>query len=106
MAYSPGEQQQQLPGPNSSTNSHCKPPPPPPLLRPLVPLLLPHRLRCYSTVPGLSGGAVATGNASGSILLNFDHDEPARSIGAGPQRQPPSPLPPQPPQPGGWEAKC
>ncbi|TWW56156.1 Cryptochrome-1 [Takifugu flavidus] len=71
MAYSPGEQQQ-LPGPNSSTNSH---------------------------LPGLSGGSVATGNGSGSILLNFDNKEPARSIGAGQQRQPPSPLPP-PQQPG------
>lgn len=40
MAYSPGEQQQQLPGPNSSTNSHCKSPSRPPLVH--VTLLLPH----------------------------------------------------------------
>lgn len=46
MAYSPGEQQQ-LPGPNSSTNSHCKSPPRPPLVH--VTLLLPHP-RLISTV--------------------------------------------------------
>lgn len=44
---------------------------------------------------------MATGKGSGSILLNFDQEEPARSISAAPS---PSPSP-SPQQPGGWDSR-
>lgn len=49
-------------------------------------------------VAGVSGGAAATGNVNGSILLNFDNEEPARPNGAGQQ-------PPLPQQTGGWDSR-
>ncbi|CAG02310.1 unnamed protein product [Tetraodon nigroviridis] len=70
MAYSPGEQP---PGTNSNANSNLL---------------------------GASGGTVATGNGSGSILLNFDNEEPTRSNSAGQQ-----PLR-QPPQQHWWDSSC
>ncbi|XP_008281376.1 cryptochrome-1-like [Stegastes partitus] len=69
MAYSPGEQQ---PGTNNNNNN--------------------------SHLPGVSGSSVATGNGSGSILLNFDNEEPTRPSGVGQQQQRLQPPPHQPQQ--------
>lgn len=45
-----------------------------------------------SSVPGVSGSSVATGNGSGSILLNFDNEEQTRPSSAGQQQQRLQPL--------------
>lgn len=97
MAYSPGEQP---PGTNSNANSHRKTPShPQPSARDANVHVAPSPPVLLVAVPGVSGGSVGAGKGSGSILLNFDNEEPARSNGAGqqPQRQPPQ-------QPGGWDS--
>lgn len=48
-------------------------------------------LTCFS-VPGVSGSSVATGNGSGSILLNFDNEEQTTPSSAGQPQQRLQPL--------------
>ncbi|GLD50586.1 cryptochrome-1-like protein, partial [Lates japonicus] len=75
MAYSPGEQQ---PGTNNNNNN--------------------------SHLPGVSGSSVATGNGSGSILLNFDSEEQTGPSSVGQQQQRLQPLSQQQQQQHGYHS--
>ncbi|XP_067382212.1 cryptochrome-1-like isoform X3 [Channa argus] len=66
MAYSPGDQQA-----GTTNNNNC------------------------SHLPGVSGSPIATGNCSGSILLNFDSEERRGPSSVGQQQQRLQPLPQQ-----------
>lgn len=54
-----------------------------------------HHLSVCLPVSAVSGGSVATPNGSGSILLNFDHEEQSRNSGGAQPRLPAAPPPQQ-----------